>query len=114
MAPHGIRVTELAFADLAASFGDLLVARSRGEPAPEVGGTTRALAGRYRRRRRTFDALLDGTAIDREATEDRSAFENMRATLVWFDELEPTPGARPNAGGTAAGDAAIRERRAAT
>ena len=114
MAPHGIRVTELAFADLAASFGDLLVARSRGEPAPEVGGTTRALAGRYRRRRRTFDALLDGTAIDREATEDRSALENMRATLEWFDELEPTPDARPNAGGTAAEDAAIRELRAAT
>ena len=117
MAPHGIRVTELAFADLAASFGDLLVARSRGEPAPEVGGSTRALARRYRRRRRAFDGLLDGTQIapgTAGALDDPAALENMQATLEWFDELEPTPGARPNAGGTAADGAAIRGLRAET
>ena len=114
MARHGIEVTETAFADLAVSFGDLLVARSRGEPADEVAGSTRALAGRYRRRRRDFDGVLDATEVGGGAPDDRAALENMRATLEWFDELEPTPGARPTAGGTAAEDAATRGLRATT
>ncbi len=113
MAAHGIDVTEAAYVSLNAAFGDLLVARSRGEPANPAMGSTRALAGRYRRRRRAFDALLEGTNVP-SSVDDIAALANMRASLEWLDELEPTPGARPNAGGTAAEDSATRRLRATT
>jgi hypothetical protein len=113
MGSHGIGVTERAFAELVAAFGDVLVARSRGEPAEPALGSTRALATRYRRRRRAFDALIDGTAVTSLGDEDRRAFDNMRAALEWLDELEPTPGAR-TVGGSASDADAIRQLRAAT
>ena len=113
MAAHGIEVTEAAFAALGAAFGDLLVARSRGEPADPAMGSTRALAVRYRRRRRAFDGLLEGTSAP-SAADDIAALANMRASLDWLDELEPTPGARPNAGSSASEDATTRQLRATT
>ena len=103
-----VDATEVAFAALLADFGDLVVARTRGEPAEPELGSTRALARRYRSRRRTFDGLLAG------ATGDDAALKNMRASLEWLDELEPTPGAIPSAGGGADEDDGIRSLRAAT
>jgi len=114
MVGHGIEVTEMAFAELGAAFGDLLVARSRGEPADPAKGSTRALAVRYRRRRRDFDGSLAGTAVAAHDLEGSAALANMRAALEWFDELEETPGATPTEGGAGTDDATIRQLRAAT
>src|SRR5258705_11103636 len=92
---------ERSFGELLAAFGDLVVARTRGAPVDPASGTTRALARRYRARRRTFDGALDGVAGGEAAPGDAQAIANMRATLPWLDEREPTPGARPTAGGRA-------------
>jgi hypothetical protein len=114
MARDGIEATEAAFAGLLAAFGDLVVARTRGEPADPAGGSTRALAGRYRRRRRDFDDILASTerTVTGATVVDRAALDNMRAALEWLDELEPTPGAAPTTGGATDEDASIRSLRA--
>lgn len=116
MAGDGIDATERAFAGLLASFGDLVVARTRGEPADPARGSTRALAGRYRRQRRAFDdaltAAVRATGPAGTASNDRAAVENMRAALEWLDELEPTPGAVPTIGGGSDEDPATRSLRA--
>jgi hypothetical protein len=57
MGRSGKNEVEDAFASLLAAFGDLLVARTRGEPAEPRLGSTRALARRYRNRRRAFEAV---------------------------------------------------------
>jgi hypothetical protein len=90
-----VEAVERAFAELLAAFGDLVVARTRGAPADPAGGSTRALARRYRARRRAFDGALEG--VD-GAYDDARVLANMRATLPWLDEQEPTPGAQPTAG----------------
>jgi hypothetical protein len=92
---------ERSFGELLAAFGDLVVARTRGAPTDPAGGTTRALARGYRARRRAFDRALDGVAgSDVVAGDDARALANMRATLPWLDELEPTPGARSTVAGS--------------
>jgi hypothetical protein len=92
----------------------VLGARTRGEPVD--GGSTRGLARRYRTRRRGFDLALeaatDGTS-GRLAADDAGALANMRATLPWLDELEPTPGARPTEGGATDEEPAVARERAA-
>ncbi len=98
-----VEAVERSYASLLAALGDLVVARSRGEPADPGAGSTTTLARRYRARRRAFDSILDalaGSAGSELATEDARAVANMRATLPWADELEPTPGARQVEGGT--------------
>jgi hypothetical protein len=109
-----VAVVERSFAELLAAFGDLVVARTRGAPADPAGGSTRALARRYRARRRAFDVELDrvggGARID---AEDARAVANMGATLPWLDELEPTPGARSTQGGATDEEPAIARARAA-
>jgi hypothetical protein len=115
MARDGIEATERAFAGLLASFGDLVVARTRGAPADPASGSTRALAGRYRRRRRAFDDVLASVGRDGPATAistDGQALDNMRAALEWLDELEPTPGATPTSGGGSDEDGSMRSLRA--
>src|SRR5687767_6584136 len=105
---------ERSFGELLAAFGDLGVARTRGAPARAVGGSTRALARRYRARRRAFDVALDrvaGGSAGRKA--DARALANMRATLPWLDDVEPTPGARPTPGGTTDEEPAVARSRAA-
>ncbi len=107
---------ERSFGELLAAIGDLVVARSRGEPADPASGSTRALARRYRARRRAFDVALDG--LDGRAGveprgDDARAVANMRGALEWLDDFEPTPGSRPFGGGTAGEDPAVgRARRA--
>ena len=103
---------ERSFGELLAAFGDLVVARTRGAPVDPAGGTTRALARRYRARRRGFDQGLDGVA-GAGAAGDVRALANMRATLPWLDELEPTPGARPTEGGATDEEPAVARARAA-
>jgi hypothetical protein len=103
---------ERSFGELLASFGDVVVARTRGGPIDPAGGSTRALARRYRARRRAFDHELDGLG-GMGTGDDARALANMRATLPWLDELEPTPGARTTAGGSTDEDPAIVRARAA-
>src|SRR6476469_98306 len=90
---------ERSFGELLAAFGDLVVARTRGAPVDGASGSTPTLARRYRARRRAFDRALDAVASG-GGDDDVRALANMRATLPWLDELEPTPGARPTEGGT--------------
>ena len=108
-----MRITnvERSFGELLAAFGDLVVARTRGAPADAAGGSTRVLARRYRARRRAFDGAIDAVAA--EADDDARAVANMRATLPWLDELEPTPGARPTEGGATDEEPAVARARAA-
>lgn len=108
-----MRITnvERSFGELLAAFGDLVVARTRGAPADMAGGSTRALARRYRARRRDFDRALYAVAAETE--DDVQAVANMRATLPWLDELEPTPGARPTEGGATDEEPAVARARAA-
>ena len=93
-----VAAVEQAFAELLAAVGDVVVARSRGAPADPAAGTTRALARRYRARRRAFDRAIDALGDAPLEDEDARATANMRGALAWLDELEPTPGARPAAG----------------
>lgn len=110
----GIEAVERSFGELLAAFGDLVVARTRGAPVDPAGGSTRALARRYRARRRAFDRALDGVAAGNGGTGDDSrVLANMRATLPWLDELEPTPGARPTEGGATDEEPAVARARAA-
>ncbi len=102
----GIETVERSFAELLAALGDLVVAHTRGEPADPAAGSARALARRYRARRRAFDAVLDG-ARGSVGVEAGRALANMRGALPWLDELEPTPGARPTPGGPSDEDPAI-------
>ncbi len=97
----GITNVERSFGELLAAFGDLVVARTRGAPADSAGGSIRTLARWYRARRRDFDHALDAveSGVTANADDDARALANMRATLPWLDELEPTPGARPTEGG---------------
>ena len=53
-----IAAVEQSFGELLAALGDIVVARSRGAPADPAGGSTTALARRYRARRRRFEADL--------------------------------------------------------
>ena len=104
---------ERSFGELLAAFGDLVVARTRGAPVDPTGGSTRALARRYGARRRAFDGALDGVTVrEAGAGGDAFALANMRATLPWLDELEPTPGARPTAGGATDEEPAVARARA--
>jgi hypothetical protein len=108
--------TERSFGELLAAFGDLVVARTRGAPADGAGGSIRGLSRRYRARRRAFDGMLDAAttgAGHRVAAEDARAVANMRATLPWLDELEPTPGARQTEGGATDEEPAVARARAA-
>ena len=95
-----ITAVERSFGELLAAFGDIVVARTRGEPADPAGGSTTALVRRYRARRRAVDDALDRPAVPRAlAGEEARVFANMRATLGWLDEFEPTPGVRAIEGG---------------
>ena len=107
---------ERSFGELLAAFGDLVVARTRGEPVDAAEGSMRALARRYRTRRRAFDTALDAVAAGprgRGEDDDARALANMRATLPWLDEIEPTPGARPTEGGATDEDPAVARARGA-
>ena len=99
-----IETVERSYAALLAALGDLVVARTSGAPADDAGRSTRALATRYRALRRAFDPLLADLPVPSgssgESAEDARAAINMRATLPWLDELEPTPGTPPVEGGT--------------
>jgi hypothetical protein len=109
----GITDVERSFGELLAAFGDLVVARTRGAPIDPASGSTRALARRYRARRRAFDGALDAVATgDVVAGEEARALANMHATLPWLDELEPTPGARPTEGGATDEEPAVARARA--
>jgi hypothetical protein len=109
----GIEPVERSFGELLAAFGDLVVARTRGAPVDPAGGSTRALARRYRARRHAFDRALDAVASGTGEGEDARAVANMRATLPWLDELEPTPGARPTEGGATDEEPAVARSRGA-
>ena len=108
-----IEPIEDAFASLLSAFGDLVVARTRGEPAEPHCGSMVALVRRYRSRRRAFDGLLAASSLMDREDADRAPLANMRAALEWMDELEPTPGATPSVGGGSDEDAATRSLRAA-
>jgi len=87
-----IAVVEPSFGELLAAFGDLVVARTRGEPADRAGGSTPVLERRYRARRRAFGEALHGSAVTTAvAGDDARAFATMQATLQRLDELEPMP-----------------------
>ena len=103
---------ERSFGELLAAFGDLVVARTRGAPLDEASGSTATLARRYRARRRAFDQALDAGASGGDG-DDARALANMRATLPWLDELEPTPGARPTQGGATDEEPAVARARTA-
>ena len=47
--PMDIAAVEQSFGELLAALGDIVVARTRGAPADAAGGSTAALARRYRR-----------------------------------------------------------------
>ena len=112
--PMAVAGVERSFGELLAAFGDLVVARTRGAPADPRGGSIVALARRYRARRRAFDGALDGIdGIARLAEDDARAVANMRATMPWLDELEPTPGSHPTTGGATDEDPAVARARAA-
>jgi hypothetical protein len=90
----GLAEVERSYGELLAAFGDLMVARSRGVPAHPPGASLTTVVRRYRTRRRAFGVAFGGLADPRgDAADDRRAWANMRATLAWLDELEPTPGA---------------------
>jgi hypothetical protein len=109
-----LATVERSFGELLAAVGDIVVARSRGGPLEPYEASTRALARRYRARRRAFDDALDALgAMDPPMGEDARALANMCSALEWLDELEPTPGARPVTGGVASEDPPIARARAA-
>lgn len=75
-------------------FGDLVVARSRGEPLDPARGSTRALARRAHTLRRRLDPLIARAllAAPRGADDtERHAIRMIDGGLEWFDEIEPTP-----------------------
>jgi hypothetical protein len=112
LASVDVTVVERSFGELLAAFGDLVVARTRGAPEEGTAASTATLTRRYRARRRAFDRMLaDGRAP--AAGEDARAVANMLATLPWLDELEPTPGAHPTAGGSTDEDPATAHLRTA-
>jgi len=86
-----IALVERSFGELLAAFGDLTVARSRGAPADPAAGSTTSLVRRYRARRRAFAVAIDELTAPFAGVDSRAA-TNMRSTLEWLDELEPTPG----------------------
>ena len=108
-----IAAVERSFGELLAALGDVTVARTHGEPADPAAGSTRALARRYRARRRRFDDELDSVTHDQLTGEDARALANMRGALDWLDDFEPTPGARATDDGHASEGAAVRRARAA-
>ena len=112
--PMDIAAVERSFAELLAALGDVVVARNHGEPADPTRGSTRALARRYRARRRAFDGELDGLSGMPLNGPDAQALANMRGVLGWLDELEATPGARPSEGGLASEGVEMARARAAT
>jgi len=113
-----IAAVEQSFGELLAALGDIVVARTRGAPVDPAGGSTTALARRYRHRRRRFAELLAGIDGARDA-EDARAVANMRGSLEWIDAMEPTPGlpttgtAGPLNGGSSGEDPAVARARAA-
>lgn len=112
----GITDVERSFGELLAAFGDLVVARTRGAPVDPATGSMVALVRRYRARRRAMDRgldSLDGAERLERSDEDGRALANMRATLPWLDELEPTPGAHPTEGSSTDEEPAVARARAA-
>ena len=107
-----VESVERSFGELLASLGDLVVARTRGEPAVPASGSMRALARRYRARRRAFDRALAGVGGS-AAGDDGRAIANMRGALEWLDDLEPTPGLPRVGGGVVSEEPAIARARAA-
>ena len=112
--PMGVTAVERSFGELLAALGDVVVARSRGGPVDPATGSTRALAGRFRGRRRRFEAEL--TSIDEAllTADDARAVANMRAALGWVDTYEPTPGLPPKPGAIGAHEDAATARSRAT
>src|SRR4051812_33799219 len=94
---------ERSFGELLAAFGDLVVARTRGGPVDAAGPSVVALARRYRTRRRAFDLALAALDVEKPEGEgdEAAALDNIRGTLPWLDEAEPTPGLRPAGGAVA-------------
>src|SRR3954451_20407958 len=103
---------EQSFADLLAAFGDLVVARTAGDPGERGSRSTRALVRRYRERRRSFGRALPVLQETPLASADERAVANMRGVLDWLDDVEPTPGARAEGARSEADEAAIRGLRA--
>ena len=114
-----IAAVEQSFGELLAALGDIVVARTRGAPADPAGGSTTALARRYRLRRRRFGELLADVDDRALVGEDAQALANMRGSLDWIDPMEPTPGlpttgsAGPLAGAPAGEAPAVARARAA-
>jgi hypothetical protein len=106
-----VAAVERSFGELLATFGDLVVARTRGAPADPSVGSSASLARPYRARRRALDGALEGVGAAGTGDDGR-AVANMRATIAWLDSLEPTPGARPTEGGATDDDPAIARARA--
>ncbi|MFL5674546.1 MAG: hypothetical protein ACJ779_06045 [Chloroflexota bacterium] len=104
-----IAAVEQSFEDLLAAFGDLVVARTRGD-APGAPRTVPVLVRRYRARRRAFATAFAEVDASRLRGEDVRAAENMRGTVAWLDDLEPTPGAAATA--SVSHDASVRRLRA--
>lgn len=79
---------ETAWAKLGRSFERRLVATHRG---------VRIHPNDYATRRRAFDRTLTTANADSWTAEERRALDNIRASLPFFDELEPVPGLAPDA-----------------
>jgi Peptidase family M3 len=108
-----IAAVERSFGELLAALGDLVVARNHGEPAEPARGSTKALARRYRARRRRFDTELDALSGAALSDEDARAVATMRGVLDWLDDFEATAGARASEGGLASEGWAVARARAA-
>jgi len=108
-----LAAVERSFGELLAALGDIVVARSRGVPADPAGGSTAALARRYRARRRRFEGDLAELIDAGRSADDARALANMRGALGWLESLEPTPGLERSGAGPAAEDPAVERARAA-
>jgi hypothetical protein len=73
---------EVEWAELLRRFGDLVVARHRGEP-------TRAAARRYRAARRAFQVTLASAG---HPAAERPSTDPIVGVLAWMDGWEPVPG----------------------
>ncbi|HEX7472330.1 MAG TPA: hypothetical protein VF323_04555 [Candidatus Limnocylindrales bacterium] len=82
---------EATWAEAMRVFGDLVVARSRGEPLDPASGSTRALARRFHALRRALDPHLERALAAATGPDERRAVETIRDSVAWFDEVEPLP-----------------------
>ena len=89
---------EATWAEALRVFGDLVAARSRGEPLEPRVGSTRALARRFHVLRRRLDPLIDRARATATGGDERRAIETIHGGLAWFDEFEPTPQAGAGGG----------------